>query len=178
MTAKVVIATQPGLYGDKPRYPGERFVIANVAAFSKRWMLDPKDPDNADRVRSLEAEYVAQHGPKKRDISDEQLLAEVAQSGGQLTALRAENLKLKERIRDLEARQTVSETGLGKAAGEPAAAAADPVVDAEDAAGKAPAAGADAGAGQGAADGAAAGADGNVPGAPSAPATRTTRRRS
>lgn len=100
----VVIATGEGHYGDKTRYVGERFAITDPKHFSTRWMVDPNDPKSAAEVKSLERKYGERFPAKTRDITDEQLLAEIALTQGAATALRAENIKLKEKVRELEAK--------------------------------------------------------------------------
>jgi hypothetical protein len=100
----VVVARQQGHYGQKPRYPGERFAIQKRSHFSKRWMLDPDDPAAAQELKSLERKFQAErpNSSRKADVSDETLLQELAASGGALAALRAENAQLKQRIKELE----------------------------------------------------------------------------
>lgn len=98
----VVVAKERGTYGTTIRVPGERFAITKKQHFSKRWMFDTKDKDAAEEIRILERAYKATQGDRARDVSDEQLEAEVAEAGGALQALRAENKRLKAQIKKLE----------------------------------------------------------------------------
>lgn len=119
----IVVAKEVGYYGNKIRAVGERFAISKPDHFSKRWMLDPKKDD----TRSVEAQYSVPE--RKRDITDEQMLAELADSAGAVAALRKENAMLKEQIRTLkgeaDARKEASHPEVGpEEAGEEAAAPA------------------------------------------------------
>lgn len=99
----IVVATLKGYYGDKTRYPGERFAIADGSLISTRWMVDPSGPDYTSDHRAMEAAYAATSGKgSTRTVTDEQLIAEVTQSSGVIAGLRAENLQLKEKISALE----------------------------------------------------------------------------
>jgi hypothetical protein len=98
----VVVAMKRGFYNGKTRYEGERFAITDEAAFSKKWMAKPDDPAVQEEVRVLETSYKQTRAREAtRDITDEQLLAEIAQSSGVVAALRLENAQLKEDNRAL-----------------------------------------------------------------------------
>lgn len=92
----IVVAKSAGYYGDKPRQAGERFAIKTARHFSKNWMADP----SKEETGHLEAQYTSPG--RTRDVSDEQLLSEVADAVGAVAALREENARLKQRIRKLE----------------------------------------------------------------------------
>lgn len=126
----IVVAKEVGYYGNKIRAVGERFAISNPAHFSKKWMLDPKKDD----TRSVEAQYSAPE--RKRDITDEQMLAELADSAGAVAALRKENAMLKEQIRTMQgeadARKEASDPEVGpEEAAAPAGEGADEAAETE-----------------------------------------------
>lgn len=99
----VVVAIHKGYYGDKTRYPGERFAIADARMISTRWMVDPNGSDYTSDHRAMEAAYAAANSRgSTRTVTDEQLIAEVAQSSGVIAGLRAENLMLKEKVSALQ----------------------------------------------------------------------------
>jgi len=104
----VVVATQKGYYGNTVRHEGERFAINSPADFAATWMVEPAKAKDLRELVKLEADFRARHArPGRGDISDAQLLSEIAQSGGRLEALRQENLSLKAKVKTLEG--TISE---------------------------------------------------------------------
>lgn len=102
--AMIVVATQTGFYGNTVRYEGERFAISGRAAFASTWMVDPHAEDaNAARIAKIEAEYASRNArPGRGGISDDQLLAEIAMSGGRAEALRLENVQMKGKLDELQ----------------------------------------------------------------------------
>lgn len=100
--ALIVVAKKQGYYGDKTRYVGERFVITSRKHFADVWMLEAGKPADAEEVAALERAFAERFPSRKRDISDEKLLAEVVQTSGVIAAVRAENLKLKDEIASLK----------------------------------------------------------------------------
>lgn len=99
--AMIVVAKSRGYYGEKSRAPGERFAIASAEQFSPRWMVTPDKMTAEDKA--TEAAYVSTNTrARERNITDAQLLAEVAQSSGLTAVLRTENMQLKTRIKELE----------------------------------------------------------------------------
>lgn len=121
-----VIASQLGEYGKTERYVGERFHVARAEHVSKRWMIRADDESRKDEIKRLELEF--KQGPgrlRQQDVSQAQMLAEVAQSGGALAALRAENAQLKAEIAELkgavkDAKGKAAAVGGGSAGGEDA----------------------------------------------------------
>lgn len=108
----VVVAKAEGYYNDTYRVRGARFGLRKPEDFSAKWMVDPNDPEQAAEAEQLLQEFRASHPARAADVSDDVIMAELAQSGGVVAALdqkakklQRENDALAKRIAELEALQ-------------------------------------------------------------------------
>lgn len=127
---KLVVATGPGHYGNTMRYVGERFAISDEAHFSKRWMIYADDPTRADELAALERDFrqYSRTSRTAQDVTDQQLLSEIAEAGGVSAMLTEENRQLKASVAKLTRRISELEDQL-EALSKEAGYAGDPDED-------------------------------------------------
>lgn len=114
--AMIVVATKKGYYGDKVRQIGEKFAIKDKTQFSGKWMTTP---DSAEG-KELHADYASTISNAARTVTDEQMLSEIAEAQGLAGARRAENDRLKAKLKELEAQNAALESKLAKVSDEAA----------------------------------------------------------